>query len=515
MNRKSQSARSFPPVPVIIPHMNPIPRLISKTKLMRGYRCLKCIYLTIHEPALEAPVTPDLQALFDQGNLVGDAARKQYAGGELVDNKPWDFTGALARTRELITAGSPIIYEAAFEYMGCYARADIIQYSPETKRWRIYEVKSTTKVKPEHLDDVGLQAWIMAKSGLPLEKIHIVHLNPDCRHPDLTHLFVEVDVTERIRENYLEIKPKVKEILTVIRQETVPDIDIGPYCLSPTECGFTSHCWPEKKVPETSIFNLPGLREKKWQLYYEGIIQLDDPRLRGLNDLQERIVTCFKTGERYLDRDAVRSALAAWKFPLVFLDFETINPAIPRFAGCHPFQHIPFQFSVHVWQSPDSAVTHLDFLHEADDDPRPSLISALLDACQTQGSILAYYSKFESDRIRELADFSSEHSEALVNLLERLADPLEIIRASVYDNAFAGSFSLKRVAPALLGQAYSYEDMLVANGGDAQRAYEELVSARTSPERKKLLKKAMLDYCEQDTRVMVELVKWLFNVCRA
>ena len=67
--------------------MKALPKLLSKTKIMRGYHCLKCIYLTIHGPELEAPITPDQQALFDQGNLVGEEARKIFPDGVLVDNK--------------------------------------------------------------------------------------------------------------------------------------------------------------------------------------------------------------------------------------------------------------------------------------------------------------------------------------------------------------------------------------------------------------------------------------------
>src|SRR3990167_2267464 len=260
--------------------MKRIPKLLSKTKLMRGFRCLKCIYLTIHNPELEPPVTPELQALFDQGNLVGETARLHLPGGTLVDCKPWEFGDALAKTRDLITGGAPTIYEAAFDFAGCYARADIIQYSPASKRWNIYEVKSTTSVKPEHLQDVGLQAWIMAKSGLPIEKIHIMHLNRECRYPDLSNLFVTVDVTQEMRDNYPLVMPAVKEILDTINRDKVPDIDIGPHCTEPNACQFTAHCW--KDIPTPSVFNLPGIKERKWELYQQGIFLLDDERLTDL-----------------------------------------------------------------------------------------------------------------------------------------------------------------------------------------------------------------------------------------
>jgi len=489
--------------------MNRIPALLSKTKLMRGYRCLKCIYLTIHHPELEAPISPETQALFDQGNQVGKLARDYFPGGILIDNLPWDFSGALTKTRDAIANGATTIYEAAFEYTGCYARADIIQYSPENKRWRIIEVKSSTKVKPEQIEDVGLQTWIMAKSGLPIEQINLMHLNSACRYPDLDQLFTVQDVTNEIRENYLSVKPKVAEILSSIQNKNIPDIDIGPYCLEPTECGFVEHCW--KQIPEMSIFNMPGMHTRKWDLYHDGIIQLDDPRLTDLNELQQRIVTAYQTKERFIDAAGIQSALSTWQFPLVFLDFETINPAIPRYDGCGPFHQVPFQFSVHRWDHPEAEITHHEFLNETMDDPRIRLIPALLDACEGTGSIVAYFSKFESARIEELAAYSPKHKDSLHQLIERMVDPLPIIRQHVYDNAFEGSFSLKKVAPALLGNAFAYDHMLVADGGAAQRAYEEFTSPNIASKRKDTLKKAMLDYCKQDTFVLVLLVKWLYE----
>lgn len=489
--------------------MRRIPKLLSKTKLMRGYRCLKCIYLTIHQPELEPPVSPELQALFDQGNLVGETARRYLPGGTLVDCKPWEFGDALAKTRALIAAHTHTIYEAAFEYQGCYARADIIQYSPDSKRFNIYEVKSTMSVKPEHLTDVGLQTWIMAKSGLPIEKIHIMHLNRECRYPDLDNLFTKVDVTDDMRVRYPHVIGEVKEIFDVIAKNKVPDVDIGPQCHEPTPCPFTAHCW--KSMPDVSVFNLPGIRQRKWELYQDGIIALDDPRLTDLTEMQQRMVDSFKTGERYVDHTAMKTALADWQYPFVFLDFETINPAIPRYDGCSPYQQVPFQFSAHLLQDEQAALTHKEYLHTDTSDPRPALITALLEACGTTGSIIAYYGKFEASRIQELADYSPTHRDALLALIPRIVDPLPIFRETVYDNAFKGSFSLKYVAPAILGSEQSYTGMEVADGGAAQRAFEEIIAPTTDPARQKELIDALRAYCTKDTLVMVDLVKWMIS----
>ncbi len=210
--------------------MTAIPKLLSKTRLMRGYQCLKSIYLTIHNKELEPPVTPDLQAIFDQGNAVGAEARKIYPHGVMIDNPAWDFFGALKKTRELLQNETEVIFEAAFEYKGCFARADTVVYSKESKRWSIYEVKSTTKVKDEHYDDVGLQAWIMANSGLPIEKICIMHINNECRYPNLENLFTAVDVTEELRNRHNEIPAKLNSIFKAIKSETVPADRFHPKC---------------------------------------------------------------------------------------------------------------------------------------------------------------------------------------------------------------------------------------------------------------------------------------------
>jgi hypothetical protein len=489
------------------------PKLLSKTKIMRGYRCAKNIYLTIHQPDLETPISADQQAIFDQGYRVGEEARRRFPGGVLVDNKPWDFIGSLKRTRELLAEKTEIIYEAAFEYKGCYARADIIRYSPETGRWKIYEVKSSTRIKDEQIDDVGLQAWIMANGGLPIEQIHIMYLNNACRYPNLENLFISEDVTDRLRAIYPSILPRVSGIFTTIRTERVPDTDIGPHCTTPGDCGFRAHCWGEKNLPSPSVLDLPQIRERKWELYKQGIVRLDDPRLRDLTPLQERVVEVFRSGRRFADAAGVRKALAEWKFPLVFLDFETINPAIPRYEGTSPYMQVPFQFSAHIWASPESTgLTHREYLHADGGDPRPALIPALLEACGQEGSIVAYYGKFESDRIGEMAEFAPAAADRLTALRERIVDPLPILREYVYDNAFGGSFSLKAVAPAILGEEQSYDGMLVGNGTAAQRAFEEIISPTTAPERRRRLIDASLEYCRKDTLVMVELVKWLYSL---
>lgn len=489
--------------------MAQLPKLISKTKIMQGYQCHKNLYLAVHRKELIPPVTPDLQALFDQGNAVTEEARRRFPGGTLVDFPAYDFVGSLKRTRELLAAHTEVIFEAAFEYKGCYARADVITYNPLTQRWTVREVKSSTKIKDEHLDDVGLQVWIMANAGLPIEKITVMHLNPLCKYPDLRNLFTEEDVTDRLRDRHTAIAPRLNGIFGALRAEAVPNTDIGPHCSVPRECQFMEYCFKEKNIPEPGLFSIPGLREKKWELYAKGYRAAGDIPPEELSEAQRICRDVLAGGDRFVNAEKIRTALAGWRFPLVFLDFETINPAIPRYPGTGPFMQVPFQFSVHVLDSLEAPLRHEEFLWTEAGDPRPTLIPELIRACAGEGSVVAYYARFEGDRLQELADFAPEAAAELLTIRERLVDPLPLIRESVYDAAFLDSYSIKSVGPALLGSAFSYAGMRVGDGGAAQRAFEEMIAA--SAERKNELCRALLEYCEKDTLVMVELVKWLYK----
>jgi hypothetical protein len=491
-----------------------IPKLISKTKIMLGYQCHKNIYLAVHQKHLVPPVGPELQALFDQGNAVTEEARKRFPEGVLVDNPPFDFVGSLQKTRDLLANQTPVIFEAAFEYKGCYARADVIQYNSLTQRWSIVEVKSTTKVKDEHLDDVGLQVWIMANAGLPIEKISVMHLNNLCKFPDLSNLFTLIDVTDQLRAMHTSISPRLNDIFKAIRSPDVPDVDIGKHCYEPRECQFLDSCWGKKNLASPNIFDMPQMYDKRWKFFERGIISIDDVPPSELSEKENLCLQVLKTGQRHIDKNYIQSELAKWKFPLVFLDFETINPAIPIYTGAGPFTQVPFQFSVHILESSDAAPVHFEFLADSSDDPREELMLKLIESCKGEGSVVAYYAKFEGNVIQDLAEYAPKQKVALEQIRSRLVDPLPIIKEAIYDKEFGSSYSLKSVGPALLGPVFSYENMLVGDGGMAQRAFDELKKPETTRERKIVLKNALLEYCKKDTFVVVELVKWLYQIAK-
>jgi uncharacterized protein DUF2779 len=192
------------------------------------------------------------------------------------------------------------------------------------------------------------------------------------------------------------------------------------------------------------------------------------------------------------------------KYPLYFMDFETLNPAIPRFTGMRPYDQLPFQWSVHVQRHPGAEPEHYEFLAMDASDLRREFISSLCGILGESGSIVVY-AAFETQR---LAAWLPEFAEQVKTVQGRPWDLLAVVRSHVYHPAFAGSYSLKYVLPALVPEM-SYEGMAVANGQDAGMAWESLVRGTLDQVERENTQKALLEYCDQDTLALVRLVERL------
>jgi hypothetical protein len=217
-----------------------------------------------------------------------------------------------------------------------------------------------------------------------------------------------------------------------------------------------------------------------------------------------RQVRAVKAGNRLVE-PGLRPALNALKSPIVHLDFETVQLAVPRWPGCGPQEMVAVQFSVHR-EREDGTVDHLEFLAERGDDPRPAIIDALIEACRGAGTVLVYFEAFEKKRIEDLASWFPGRAAELMDIHARIVDLLPIVRDNVYDLEFHGSFSLKKVLPALVHDL-SYDNLEIREGGAAAAAiYRLLFEDGLSGETARALRANLLAYCKRDTEAMVRLL---------
>lgn len=490
----------------------PQKHLLSKSTFMGGVQCLKKLYLNKYHRELKAEITQQQQAIFSAGTNIGELAQQLFPGG--VDHSPenyWNFGPSIEATKASIANGDKVIYEAAFQHEQVLVALDILVLKEDG--WHAYEVKGSTSAKEVFVMDAALQYWVISNAGVELQSISIVHLNNQYVRQgelDVQQLFTIADVTEEV----LELQDGIKEQITLEKETlaggTVPDVPIGPHCTSPYSCDFMEHCW--KHVPEKSVLDLTRGGFKSWSLFEQGIKRLVDiPIDDELSDAQRFQVEGERDGTVHIDVPMIKVFLDELKYPLCFLDFETIMPGVPIYNGTHAYQQLVFQYSLHIQKERGGEVQHLEVLAKTDDiDFREHLAKRLLNDLDESGDIVVYNQGFEAGRLKELARDLPKYEARISTLLERLVDlMLPFQKKYYYHPAMQGSYSIKYVLPALVPEL-RYQDLEIQEGGTASLTFLQMVQGSFKGD-VAATRQALIEYCKLDTWAMVRLLDRLYR----
>ncbi|MBM4053970.1 MAG: DUF2779 domain-containing protein [Planctomycetes bacterium] len=485
--------------------------ILSKSTFIRGIQCHKSLFLNRYHKELRDTLSPEQEALFSRGTDVGIFAQQLFPGG--VDASPenyYDFSPSLKKTKQLMSRGTDVIYEAAFHHDGLLAAIDI--FVKDNTRWKIYEVKSATSISDTHILDASYQYYVATQSGIAISDISLVHINTEyVRHGpiDIASLFTIVSVLKEAREKQNFVRETIFLLKTVLKNKSLPAIDIGEHCDSPYPCDFKGYCW--QHIPENSIFDISGLySKKKFELYNKGIVALQDiPDDYDLSPSQHIQVKCALNNEKHIKNDEMKRFLQDITYPLYFLDFETFQPAIPLFENTRPYQRIVFQYSLHYKETEYATLLHFEFLGDGKTDPRRPLIEKLLPDTKTPGAILVYNKAFECTIMKELAESFPEYSGEITERLSRIKDlMIPFQKKYYYTPEMKGSYSIKYVLPALIpNPPERYEDLEICNGDIAMNAYESL-NTESNPQKRERTRHALLRYCRLDTLAMI----WILEI---
>jgi Domain of unknown function(DUF2779) len=151
-----------------------------------------------------------------------------------------------------------------------------------------------------------------------------------------------------------------------------------------------------------------------------------------------------------------------------------------------------------------------DFLADARFDCERQLAEALIQASDNSGSIVVY-STFEKTRITALRDAYPDLAVALQGILDRLTDILPIVQEYVYHPEFRGSFSIKKVLPALV-PSLSYESLDVGDGDTAITRFARMARGQIVGDDIRTTRDQLLEYCKLDTLAMVRLHEVLYEL---
>lgn len=481
--------------------------LLSKSSFLKGLQCEKQLYLYKYHYDWRDEIDEAQQAIFERGHDVGKLAQKLFPNGVNASlDDPFKSLQQVLLTQEFIEKGEKVIYEAAFQYDDVLVIADIL-VKEKNNKWKIYEVKSSTEVKEEHIPDAAVQYYVISNSDINVTDTSIIYINNKYVRKGelgLKELFNIESVKEFVLEQQESVVENIERFKEVLIQKIIPDIDIGPHCSSPYDCSFLGHCWDH--VPEYSVFNIGNLKsEKKFELYKNGIIKIEDvPDDFPLSNGQRLQVESHINNSTFIDKKAIKEFLSSLTYPLYFLDFETFNPAIPLFDYSRPYQQIPFQYSLHYQETPKSSLKHFEFLAEANGDPRISFLENLLKVTEGKGEIFVYNQAFESGRLKELAEAFPKYKKQIEQRISRMKDlMIPFQKKHYYTPEMKGSYSIKAVLPALVPEL-SYDDLEIANGGTASRAFESLYFEKDD-KRKKEIREQLIKYCGMDTMAMVRI----------
>ena len=500
---------------------------LSKSKLKSFAQCPKRLWLQVNDP-FRAEKDEMAELILLRGTAFGEAIRNCFADGVLINEHSPD--AAVRKTTELwaeFAAGRARVpvFEAAFAVNEVVVYADVLE--PDAgNSWCLIEVKSSVlkeadTPRVDYVSDAATQTWVLEKCGLSISRVELAQptkqfVLPQDRRVD--GILSRVDVTQAVRKLLPQIEVTVEDALELLTQTSEPTMEIGAHCKEPNKCSFIRYCsgaylkageqlsipvWELSAEPTTKIVA---------DLMKEGYRDLANVPEERLDKAMHRTIRRIALGaDPYCD-PRLLNHLRSQPFPRYFLDYETNNPTLPLWRGTRPGERVTFQFSLHKWVSEQGPIEHVEFIGEDFNDPRPALAEKLALVMQERAPVYAWNGNSTEGPITlELAQYCSLHSETLewVACSCKDNDPVKYFRKWFYHPTMRGNWGLKAVARAVLDNS-PYESLAVANGVDAMREYEQFLLLQEGKKRE-VLKQNLLDYCNTDTKVMIDIWKKLTN----
>ena len=480
-----------------------VARALSKSRFQLGLQCGRLLWLKCNRPELADALTEVQEHIFASGTRVGELARERFGGGVLVDEDFMHPAEALATTARLMEDPPPAIFEAAFSHEDVFVRPDAIVGNADGS-WDLYEVKSSTKLKEEHVTDVAVQLWVLEGAGLTVRSAFLMHLDNTYVHDggvyDLERLFAAEDVTGAARAFMPAVPGLVRDMLATIAGPE-PATRIGKHCDHPYTCAFRGHCHADhpraaghgasalerRAARGPARRRHPGHRRRAAALPGTERAPAEVWRARSLRAVPDR-----PRGGASPRRARVARALPRLRDHAV---------GLAALRGTRPWQQVPFQWSDHVLH-PDGTVVHHEFLHTGHGDSRPDFAASLLRCWDGRGASWctrpsrARACASSVRRCRILQSRSRASAAGCSTSRRWCAATSTTLRAW-------GDTSIKVVLPALV-DTLSYEDLGIREGGTASLRYLRWLRGELVGDEAERLFADLRAYCATDTLAMLE-----------
>jgi predicted RecB family nuclease len=408
-------------------------------------------------------------------------------------------------TGQLIEEGCETILEASFTADGFSVRTDILQKN-DSGKWHLFEVKSGSKYKVKYAEDMAFSAMVLAKCGIDVESSVLMHLSNAYRlGMDDRMLFNSLDCTEKVAlktQEYLAVSQKAFDD---IESDKMPEPYLKRNCKN---CPAFDNC--AGKGVKNHIFDLPRLSGTAIEeLISMGIDTIEKvPEDFELTQHQRVVKNCVINNTVYISAD-LKTELDNIKYPVFYLDFESVTTIMPLYRAIAPHTQLLTQFSVDKSEKAPEVCEHFEYIADHTKDCRRERAEKLVECLGKEGSIITY-SNSEKIAIGKLSGMFPDLCEDLKNIAERIVDLEAIVRKNYYDIRFRGRSSIKKVLPVMIPEM-NYEGLVIGEGGDAAAAFAFMAMGLYGEEEILETKKNLLKYCAQDTFAMVKIHKFLID----
>lgn len=402
----------------------------------------------------------------------------------------------------------------------CYL--DILVFKEESLSYDIYEVKSSNsedegKEKKRDNDlytlDLAFQLKLAQLSGLKVDNVYLIRLNRDYV------LESELNIFELFKiENFNE---RVNDVLELVGEEMNLAYDFlndKSQVFKNCSCLYKSrnnHCSSFKyfnpDILDYSVYDISRIGNSPKKLKYlvdNNIFKIEDvPEDLELSPRQSNQVKSWNNKKVEVDYNKLEEFLQKIEKPINFLDYETFPCAIPKYKGYSPYQQIPFQFSLHIF---DTKLKHYQFIHTQDSLPDINFLKHLKEYLDLNGSILVWNKKFEQGINEKLAIRNPDYSDFIKEVNSKIIDLEDIFSQQIYIHPnFYGRSSIKKILP-VLAPDFSYKKLNIQEGGAAAQAWQRLIKG--NEKEKERITKDLLEYCHLDTLAMYEIYKHCYNL---
>ena len=490
----------------------------SKSKFVECSKCMRFFWLNMKKiiPVEEDPQAEKRMAL---GNEIGDMAMGYF--GPFVetttfkeDGKSLDKAAMIKKTQELIASGEENICEASFSYKGLYCAVDILH--KVDGGYEIYEVKSTTSLKPYYKWDVAYQKYVLENCGITIKNIFILKLNENYYlngKLDKHELFVPVDYNKQIKKLKDYVPKKLTEVEDILKKGTEPEPSFCTYC---RKCPYYAHCI--ENIPSPSIMDInAGIDMDKKDIYVKkGKVKLEDIKDEDFVKDNPFASLQVKYGlgilkEPVIDKPKLKKFINGLTYPLYFLDFETFSTPLPKFQGTKCYQQLPFLYSLHWIEKEGGELKHTQFMIPSGADPRRPMAESLVKNIPTNVCVLAYNMSFEKTVIKNLAKDFSDLRDTLMAIHDNIKDLEEpFLNMSYYCAGMNGRTTIKMVLPALFpdDRELDYHSLEDVHNGDEASTIFPLIETMPKEEADRVIEN-LYKYCELDTLAMVKIYEKL------